>query len=229
MITNKVCVIMGHNDSIFTLIAKEMAKNGYVVAMLDNDKGMSKRVSDEICTFGGIAKAYLCNYNQIKTITNAHNSILSELGKCNVIVNCIGNHYSENDCDALLSANDVFVNDMSGEIGCSIINVCPKDIIGNGIENIVINSTRKTALTLGKYNIKINTIIYAFMSNNTPDIENANDNSVSEFLSRIPMGRLGRIDEIFGAVKYFTDMTSSYTTGNVIYVDGGYTVQSLMK
>jgi NAD(P)-dependent dehydrogenase (short-subunit alcohol dehydrogenase family) len=42
-------------------------------------------------------------------------------------------------------------------------------------------------------------------------------------LARIPMGRLGRVEDLFGAVVYLASPASDFVTGTVLYVDGGWT------
>ena len=42
-------------------------------------------------------------------------------------------------------------------------------------------------------------------------------------LARIPLGRLGEADDFVGALFYFLSPASSFCTGQVLYVDGGYT------
>jgi NAD(P)-dependent dehydrogenase (short-subunit alcohol dehydrogenase family) len=42
-------------------------------------------------------------------------------------------------------------------------------------------------------------------------------------VERIPLGRIGSPDEIVGAALYLASEASTYTTGAVIKVDGGYT------
>lgn len=42
-------------------------------------------------------------------------------------------------------------------------------------------------------------------------------------LSRIPLGRLGEPEDFVGALLYFTSSASDFCTGQILYVDGGYT------
>jgi NAD(P)-dependent dehydrogenase (short-subunit alcohol dehydrogenase family) len=42
-------------------------------------------------------------------------------------------------------------------------------------------------------------------------------------LSRIPLGRLGEPDDFVGALLYFVSPASDFCTGQILYVDGGYT------
>ena len=42
-------------------------------------------------------------------------------------------------------------------------------------------------------------------------------------LARIPMGRLGQVWDLFGAVIFLASAASDFVTGTVLYVDGGWT------
>jgi NAD(P)-dependent dehydrogenase (short-subunit alcohol dehydrogenase family) len=42
-------------------------------------------------------------------------------------------------------------------------------------------------------------------------------------LARIPIGRLGEPDDFAGALVFLTSAASDFVTGQVLYVDGGYT------
>jgi NAD(P)-dependent dehydrogenase (short-subunit alcohol dehydrogenase family) len=44
-----------------------------------------------------------------------------------------------------------------------------------------------------------------------------------QMLSRIPLGRLGEPDDFVGAILYFLSPASDFCTGQILYVDGGYT------
>jgi NAD(P)-dependent dehydrogenase (short-subunit alcohol dehydrogenase family) len=53
----------------------------------------------------------------------------------------------------------------------------------------------------------------------------ANDEVRAQIQATVPMGRMGRPEEIASAVLWLVDPQNSYTTGQVIAVDGGFTAQ----
>ncbi len=46
-----------------------------------------------------------------------------------------------------------------------------------------------------------------------------------EFVSRIPMGRWGEVEEIAGVVVFLASGASSYVTGSALFVDGGWSAR----
>lgn len=86
----KVCVVTGAGGVLCAEFAKEMSKNGYAVALLDINEDAAKSVADEICSFGGLAKAYKANVLDKKCLENVHIQVLAELGKCTVLINGAG-------------------------------------------------------------------------------------------------------------------------------------------
>ena len=87
---NKVCVVTGAGGILCAEFAKEMSKNGYAVALLDINEDAAKKVADEICSCGGLAKAYKTNVLDKACIEDVHNKVLAELGKCTVLINGAG-------------------------------------------------------------------------------------------------------------------------------------------
>ena len=122
-----------------------------------------------------------------------------------------------------------FINDMMQEVGCSIVNVYAKDIDGCGTEAKITNLTKKMAISLAAAQIRVNAIVYGATATKADHAqyydENNNPTELAEtLLAKIPMNRLAKPEEILGALKYLSDpLAASYTTGSVIYVDGGYT------
>ena len=67
-----------------------MSKNGYAVALLDMNEAAAKVIADEICSCGGLAKAYKANVLDRESLNDIHDQIKAELGKCNVLINGAG-------------------------------------------------------------------------------------------------------------------------------------------
>lgn len=223
MVNNKVCIVMGGTDAVCAWSAKEMAKNGYVTAIVDKNIDAAKRIADEICTFGGLAKAYFLGGDN--DISSVRGHITAEFGKCNVIVNS----FTKDNINNLLTNTKAFANDMIGESGCSIVNMCADRTHNDGgVEGEVIDLTKNMAVRLADVGIRANAIVYGhILSRGNRDEYYSEDNVPTELCERlmqdIPMKRLCKPEEIVGALRYLTDESSaSYTTGNVIYVDGGY-------
>ncbi|MBE6706984.1 MAG: SDR family NAD(P)-dependent oxidoreductase [Ruminococcaceae bacterium] len=86
----KVCVITGASNAFCAEFAREMSKNGYAVALLDTNESEAQAVADEICAYGGLAKAYQVDVLSRESIINVHKTVLAELGKCTVLINGVG-------------------------------------------------------------------------------------------------------------------------------------------
>lgn len=228
MVNNKVCVIVGGADVICAYSAKEMAKNGYVTAIVDTNIDNAKRIADEICTFGGLAKAYEGDCRSYDSLSNVRGLICAEFGKCNVIVNNLQSTVDGDvNTDSVLTSAQAFVADMRGEIGCSIVNICPS----GRLEAETVELTRKMAVNFAHEGIRVNAIVYSnvIARGNRGEFYN-DDNTPTEFaqsiLAAVPMGRFGKPEEVVGALKYLSDpVAASYTTGTVVRVDGGYSAK----
>ncbi|MGM9632572.1 MAG: SDR family oxidoreductase [Eubacteriales bacterium] len=87
---NKVCVITGAGGVLCSSFAEEMAKHGYKIALLDLNEESARAVADRINENGGIAKSYKVNCLEKESIESAHEAILSDLGKCTILINGAG-------------------------------------------------------------------------------------------------------------------------------------------
>ncbi|MCG9894056.1 MAG: SDR family oxidoreductase [Fimbriimonadaceae bacterium] len=81
----------------------------------------------------------------------------------------------------------------------------------------VIGLTRWLATSWAKHGIRVNTL--------TPggNESGQNDTFKNLYSSRVPMGRMGQPSEMVGALIYLASEASSYTTGQNIVCDGGWT------
>ena len=87
---NNVCVVTGAGGILCAAFAKEMAKKGYAVALLDLNEAAAAAVAAEIVADGGVAKAYKTNVLDREVLEDVHNQILADLGKCQILINGAG-------------------------------------------------------------------------------------------------------------------------------------------
>ena len=147
--------------------------------------------------------------------------------------------YSEADWDAVMNVNlkSLFFLSQAtarrmieGRAAGRIINIASLLAFQGGVripaytaaKHAVAGLTRALANELAPHNITVNAIAPGYMvTDNTEALRNDPERS-AQLLSRIPMGRFGEADEIATAVLFLAAPASSYVTGSVISVDGGW-------
>lgn len=112
-----------------------------------------------------------------------------------------------------------FVGNNSGPLGAVGFNFA-QNIGYHAAKGGVVNLTRALGAEWARHNITVNGIAPGYIASGF------SDSIVPEFQRVVdnycPMGRLGRISELEGAVVYFAAEESSYTTGTTLLIDGGW-------
>jgi NAD(P)-dependent dehydrogenase (short-subunit alcohol dehydrogenase family) len=85
----------------------------------------------------------------------------------------------------------------------------------------IVQMTRYMAVHWAKKNIRCNCISPGPFPN--PAVQQKNQQFIERLAYKVPMGRVGRQDEVAGAVSFFLSDASSYITGQNLFVDGGWT------
>ena len=86
----------------------------------------------------------------------------------------------------------------------------------------VILLTKSLALEWAKYHIRVNAVAPHYLETPLTEGLRASEKVYAGIIKQIPMKRFGQPSEITGAVIYLASQASSYTTGSVMVVDGGY-------
>ncbi|MFA9500745.1 SDR family oxidoreductase [Mannheimia sp. E30BD] len=87
---NKVVIITGAGGVLCAYFAKEIAKTGAKVALLDINLDAAQKFADEICAEGYIAKAYPTNVLDLESIKTTRDAIANDFGTCDILINGAG-------------------------------------------------------------------------------------------------------------------------------------------
>jgi NAD(P)-dependent dehydrogenase (short-subunit alcohol dehydrogenase family) len=88
--TDKVVVVTGAGGVLCSFFAKEFARAGAKVALLDLNVDNAQGYADEIVAAGGIAKAYKANVLELPSLQAAKEAVVADLGPVDILVNGAG-------------------------------------------------------------------------------------------------------------------------------------------
>ena len=142
---------------------------------------------------------------------------------------------SEEDWDSVIDINlkgsfnmsKSLIRSMIKNKNCSIINMASVvGVAGNaGQCNYaaskagLIGFTKSLAKEVAKKNVRVNAVAPGFIESEMTD--KLSDKVIDSYLSNIPLGKLGSIQDVANTVAFLASDMSKYITGQVIVVDGG--------
>lgn len=247
---DKYIIVTGGAKGIGFGIARVLASEGAIPLIIGRSEEENTMAVKEIQTAGGRAYCVTAELTDPKACQRAVKSIISNFGHIDGLVNNAGvndgvglEHGSYEAFLSSLHKNLVHyylvahyaLPELKKSKG-AIVNIGSKTAetgqgntsayaASNGGRNAL---TREWAVELLKYGIRVNAVIVAECY--TPLYEKwiksfANpEEKLSEITSRIPLeNRMTTTEEIANMVAFLLSNQSSHTTGQLIYVDGGYT------
>ena len=244
-LANKNALVVGASSGIGLACAVALADYGAKVTLAarrtKNIKELAEKLNDRGCD------ASILDLD-ISNLENIEQNLLSK-GPYDVLVNSAGiakHSLSKNtkvsDFDEVLNvnlkgaffltrtvANQLLKDKKSG----SLINISSQMGIVGGLERSVYCAskhavegfTKAMAIEYGPFGIRINTICPTFILTDLtrPTFENAKKRKWIE--EKIKLGRVGKVEDIMGAVIYLASDASSLVTGSALIVDGGWTAE----
>ncbi|RLL45284.1 3-oxoacyl-[acyl-carrier-protein] reductase [Oceanobacillus piezotolerans] len=243
MLKGKSAVVTGASRGIGRAIALELASQGANVAV--NYAGSEERaqqVVEEIEQLGVKAlkiQADVANESEVKEMIK---KVTEEFGGLDILVNNAGitrdnllMRMKEEEFDQVINTNlkGVFVctkavtRQMMKQKAGKIINVASiVGVAGNaGQANYVaakagvIGLTKTTAKELASRNILVNAVAPGFIATDMTD--KLTEEQKKGMLDVIPLGKLGKPEDVAKVVRFLASDDSNYMTGQTIHIDGG--------
>jgi NAD(P)-dependent dehydrogenase (short-subunit alcohol dehydrogenase family) len=85
--------------------------------------------------------------------------------------------------------------------------------------------TKAMAVELASCGVRVNTVAPTYVETPMTQPFFANDDFRKKVLSAIPLGRIGRVEDVTAAVLFLASSAANLVTGTSLLVDGGYTAQ----
>jgi len=244
-LAGRVALVTGAGRGIGRAIAVALARRGAVV--LVNYNGSRERALEtvaEIEGFGGQAEAMGCDVSDFHACGRMVEEMMGKYAHVDILVNNAGItrdnlilRMSEEDYDKVLDTNlkgafntirhlcRYFLKQRSGKI----INISSvSGVLGNGGQANysaskagLIGLTKSVARELAGRGICVNAVAPGFID--TEMTQALSDRTREAAVAAIPMGRMGRAEDVAQTVAFLAGSGADYITGQVLCVDGGMT------
>jgi NAD(P)-dependent dehydrogenase (short-subunit alcohol dehydrogenase family) len=247
-LTGKVALVTGASRGIGEAIARLLAEQGAHVIVSSRRIDDCQVVADSIRQEGGSAEALACHVGNMGDIENCFAQIKQQHGKLDILINNAATnpyfgHILDTDLGAYTKTVDVnirgyfFMSVEAGKLmrangGGAIVNTAsinglqpgPMQGIYSISKAAVINMTKAFAKECGALGIRVNALLPGLTKTKFAGALFANDQIYQQAMQAIPMKRHAEPSEMAGTVLYLVSDASSYTNGECIVVDGGFTL-----
>ncbi len=238
----KVAVVTGAARGIGQAISKRLAQEGADVALCDLQAEWLAETAGIVEGLGRKALSLAVDVGDSEAVNACINEVIKVFGKVDIMINNAGItkdtllvRMSDDDWDAVLRVNlkgtflfsRAVAKHMMKQRSGAIINIASiSGVIGTaGQANYaaskagVIALTKSTANELASRGVRANAIAPGFISSKMTDA--LSEDVRKQYLSRIPLGRFGTVEDIANAVVFLASEQSSYMTGQTLHVNGG--------
>jgi NAD(P)-dependent dehydrogenase (short-subunit alcohol dehydrogenase family) len=245
----RVAVVTGASAGLGAQLAMALAGAGAHVVVTARRKERLDALVAEIEAGGGRALAQACDVGDEDQVDALAEAACAAFGPVDVLVNNAGITQSgpaedestevwqrvlRTNLDGVFFCARRFGREMLERGSGSIVNVASiLGLVGTGqipqasyaaSKGGVVNLTRELAAQWARRGVRVNAIAPGWFESEMTGDMFAEERSHKWMRGRTPMGRSGRAGELDGALLYLASDASSFVTGQVLAVDGGWTV-----
>ncbi|WP_326836932.1 glucose 1-dehydrogenase [Amycolatopsis rhabdoformis] len=242
-LTGLTTLVTGAGRGLGAGIARACAAGGADVVLVSRSAEEIERGAAEIRAAGGRARAIACDVTDLPRFA----ALVAEAGPIDVLVNNAGTNVPQPFTDvgpeifdrvldlnlrSLYFATQAVVRAMIERgRGGSIVNVssqmghvgAPNRSAYCASKHAVEGLTKALAVELGPHRIRVNSIAPTYVETSMTAPFLADPGFLADTLHRIPLGRLGRVEDVTGAVVFLAGPGAGLITGTSVVIDGGYT------
>jgi NAD(P)-dependent dehydrogenase (short-subunit alcohol dehydrogenase family) len=245
LVEDRIAVVTGGGSGIGLAIAKKFSGKGLRVILVGRDESKLKLAAQELGPSAGYVS---CDLSVLKELPSLVNKIREKYGRIDILVNNAGIHLkkpmsdvTDDDFSKVILVNQTAVFSLTREIskvmqenqGGVILNISsmasqyglPEVIAYTASKSAIEGMTRAMAVELAQFGIRVNCIAPGFIKTDMSSLAFRKDpERERKVMSRTPLNRLGKPEEIADAALFLVSAESSFITGVVLPVDGGNSI-----
>lgn len=249
----RVALVTGASSGLGSSAARALAKGGAKVSLVARREERLRELSMELQDLGTESLVVPTDVTHLDQIETAFDLTEAKLGPVSVLIHGAGlaklkraELHSREDWDSVLAidltagfelaqvfANRIiareeqggrviFLSSVMGLVGNSVHRAVSYQAAKHGVHGL----TKQLAVEWAKYNITVNAVAPSYFPTEMT-VDPHTGHIPEEMLERMelfaPMGRVGREGEIETAVLFLASPASTFVTGIVVPVDGGWT------
>jgi NAD(P)-dependent dehydrogenase (short-subunit alcohol dehydrogenase family) len=244
-----VAIVTGGARGLGKAMATALAQAGSNIVIPDIDLKEAQKTANELQKEGIETLAIQVDVTQPEQVEHMVNVVMEKFNRIDVLFNNAGivQHVKIEDMDLAdwqktmnVNLNSVFI--VSKAVGKIMIQQKRGSIINiSSMSGIIVNTpqcqaayntskaavimlTKSLAAEWAQHNIRVNTIAPGYMKTElTRPFFEGNSAMVKQWAELTPMKRPGNPEELQGIALYLASDASSFATGGVFVIDGGYT------
>ena len=244
-LTGRVAVVIGGTSGIGRTLANGLAEAGADVVASGRRLNLCEEVAAQVEALGRQSMVHTVNIQDRATIDALRDAVLAKFGHVDILVNAAGQTFKQPTKDVEEARwNQVMDVNLTGILRSCQSFYEPLVKSGHGrVVNIaslssfvallevaaycaskaaVLSLTKNLAIEWAKDGVNVNAIAPGvFPTELNASLLNGTERG-REFISRTPMRRFGRTEELVGAAVLLSSDAASFITGQSIAVDGGF-------
>ncbi|MEZ5403595.1 MAG: SDR family NAD(P)-dependent oxidoreductase [Bryobacteraceae bacterium] len=245
---SRVALITGGSRGLGKAMAVALAADGASVALVARDRDKLQETADAVRAAGGTPEVFVADVTDEADVDRVQKDVLARFGKVHILVNNAGinlrkqiHEFTAAEWRSVIDTNltsvflmcRAFVPQMKSLGFGRIINMTsimshvslPGRAAYSSSKTALLGLTRALALELAPNAITVVGVSPGPFATemNTPIVNNPELNA--QFVSKIPVGRWGKVEEVGELVRFLCSDNAGFITGTDIIIDGGWCAQ----